>query len=357
MNLRTALFITAACLLSATGCVSLAGYQESLNTYHTGVVKARTTFGAALAEVNKMEREIYLHEALMDNEKEIVTIENGRPTPLLGCLPPASIKARMDALALVGEYVGRLVQLAQSDAPKRARAQVVAFGDELGKAYEVVLAEANGKASGTSSEPTEKETAALKLVTMAVGEPTVNLINNLAILSRKDPDLVQLPSKELFGAAAQIAGTMIQAYMKHKIDRKLTEQIITNAPKVELILLQIQQDAELSFASAQTGALRILGDLLDQYNEGREGRSPEQAQKQLAKIRLMAERDEVAVVFQPVDMARSMWSAHAALVEYANSPRKGRDLLALMAQIEAFRKQSDAAAESMSQLIELRSGK
>ena len=73
---------------------------------------------------NDFERDVYLNDCMFNSERELLIYENGKPTPLLyGTLSPESIKARADALILIGIYANRLGELAGSDSPQVFREQ------------------------------------------------------------------------------------------------------------------------------------------------------------------------------------------------------------------------------------------
>jgi hypothetical protein len=126
--------------LTLTGCVT-AQFAEPISSFE----KSLSTSGAAIAvyytELNRYERDLYL-DRLAFNPDETLKFEERvqddgreqiRATPLIGQIFNAdSIRARLDAINLLGVYARRLGELAASDAPQRFEAGAKVLGENLG---------------------------------------------------------------------------------------------------------------------------------------------------------------------------------------------------------------------------------
>jgi hypothetical protein len=115
-----------------TGCVT-ANFTEPITSFQDSINTSGAAIGIYYTEINQFEREIYLDERLFDPAKEVLATDNqGKPTPLIGALFSAeSIKARTDAIALLGIYAHRLGELAGSEAPKQFAEGAKILGDNL----------------------------------------------------------------------------------------------------------------------------------------------------------------------------------------------------------------------------------
>jgi hypothetical protein len=128
--LITSVLVLAACL--GTGCVT-ANFTKPVGSLKSSVDTASTAVGSYFTELNSFERDLYLEERVFDPQLRVEkTDADGKPTPLVGRFFTAeSIKARMDAISLLGAYANRLAELAGSDAPQKFSSAAQALGTNV----------------------------------------------------------------------------------------------------------------------------------------------------------------------------------------------------------------------------------
>ena len=105
--------VALACCLS--GCAT-ANWSTPVSEFNKAVEGSVVVVGAFYEGLNNYERHLYLQGACVDPEQEIRWRgQDASPTPLAGrVFSVASVKARKDALQLVGTYAQRLASLAGS---------------------------------------------------------------------------------------------------------------------------------------------------------------------------------------------------------------------------------------------------
>ena len=100
-------------LLSQVACAT-SNWSQPIGEFKRNVDGSVAVVATYYGSLNEFERHLYLENAMADPDVRIATKdETGKPTPLGGQVFSArSIKARMDALALVSLYARRLADLA-----------------------------------------------------------------------------------------------------------------------------------------------------------------------------------------------------------------------------------------------------
>lgn len=291
------------------GCVSnrfaqpTAAFQDSVNLTAAAV-------GSYFTGLNQFERSIYLDERLYDPALEVLASDaEGEPTPLLFSVFDAeSIKARMDALSLIGVYARRLNELATSDAPRQFAAGAKTLGENLfglQKTFEKLGKSEAGKAS------------------------------------------IDQSAKEYSGPIGTIVGVIGEMYMETEKEKAIKLAVAQGAPQVRRVLSLLRQDLEETIDPLQaTGLQQMLADRMRYYNE-RRGEDLERRRKMLAEIESTADRYEAAVTANPADLIRSMADAHEALVKFAESPPEIANFAELLAALEAFRDHALAVSEAV----------
>lgn len=312
--------------LNGSGCVT-ANFKEPITAFQQSIDTANITIGTYYTELNQFERELYLEERLLadiddDKKKEVMMYEGGKPTPILGqTFSAESIKARTDAIALLGIYSRRLAELAGSDSPTRF-------------------------AKGTK----------------VLGENLAQLENTFKSLSKSN-DSTALSYTTPIGAIVSVVGPM---FLESRRDEALTAAIQKGAQPVREVLDLLENDLVNIIALLQrTGTIQILADRIGYYNKLIEmdeykAMNPQQRyqarQKALDDIRRAAERYEIALTFNPSGLVHGMKEAHEALVKYAQSDRKPENLAELVSAMEVFDNRVRQIAVAVLQLRDLREG-
>src|ERR1043166_7212298 len=128
--MRVAVFAIASIILS--GCLNNR-YAAPLSTFTDKTFQTIGILGDFYSSRNSFEIDIYLQTIAADqNLKVEFTDSQGHPTPLgEPVFSPAGIKARLDAMNLVGAYAGKLYDLSNPDGKAGFQTAAVTLGNSL----------------------------------------------------------------------------------------------------------------------------------------------------------------------------------------------------------------------------------
>jgi hypothetical protein len=264
-----------------SGCIGNR-YVAPLTTFRNETRQTVGVLSDFYASRNSYEIDIYLQTIAADKSQKVQEKDaQGHPTPLgAPVFSPAGIKARMDALNLVGVYAGKLYDLANPDQSASFSNAANALGKNLSS-----LSDTFQKLGGTS-------------------DPT---------------------AKNYIGLISGLVGTIGQMYIDRKRDELITNAIRTGAPQVDAILSQIRDDMDKIFSlEVTTGANEKLATLIHAYTEDREKLTYEQRISRLAEVKAAANEAAAAVGSAPSNVVAAMMDAHTKLVKFANSPKNQR---------------------------------
>jgi hypothetical protein len=300
--------------VNLTGCGDKE-FSKHIDDFQNGVNNTTTAIGIYYAELNEFERELYLQERLFDPSLEVVrTDANGKPTALVGeTFSAESIKARTDAIQMLGTYGKRLASLAGSDAPTRFAAGSKSLGENfaaLGVTFSTL----------TSDSTAQKYTAPL-------------------------------------GALGAIVGVIGQMSIESKRDAALTKAVTEAAPEVDKIISLLEEDLKTVVGPTRLlGTKQQLAIVVNNYNVNRTSMSLDARKKALDEINRAQSTYDLAVAFNPSDLLGSMRDAHEALIKYAKSGRKISNLQELSSTLEVFHERAEVIAKAVVQLRALREG-
>lgn len=283
-RLRCAVMLSA-CSVVLAGCVANR-YEASVSGFRNHTRQTVGALGEFYASRNSYELDLYLQEVAADPDLQVQTIDaQGKPTPLgKPTFSPASIKARLDALSLVGVYADRLSDLATSDAPTKFQSNATLLGQGLSSLDKTF------QSLGGASDPT-----AHKFV-----QPVSDLI-----------------------------GLIGQTFLEHKREELITKAITDGAPLVDVVLAQIRDDLENIFALQVTaGTGEQFAALVLDYNDARSHLNYEQRMARLANIKNAYAATAASVSSAPAELVNSMMDTHKALVQFAGAHKKLRPKLA-----------------------------
>lgn len=313
---RIAIMVLSTVLL--TGCVT-AHFTEPITSFRDSINTSGAAIGIYYAELNQFEREIYLDERLYNSTKEVfATDEQGKPTPLIGALFSAeSIKARTDAIALLGVYAQRLGELAGSETPKQFEEGAKILGDNL-----------------------------------------FNLQKTFEKLGKDDEEkkTIDTTAKNYSGPIGTIVGVIGRIYLEKQRDAAVKGAIEEGAPAVRKVLSLLQKDlTEVIDPLKRTGLKQKLADRVTYYNDNRKANF-EQRRQILAEIDAAASRYEAALTANPANLIQTMSEAHESLVKYAGSPKTPQTFAELLAALETFKNHAQEVANAVKQIRDLRKG-
>ena len=302
------------------GC-SKREFAKQIIDFQTGVDNTATATSVYYSELNSFERDLYLQERLYDPSQDVLTVtrdpndpSKNIPTALAGkTFSAESIKARIEAIQMLGLYGKRLAELAGSDASTRFAAGSQSVGNNLVKL--------GGTFSTLTGDPTAKNYAAP------------------------------------LGALSKIFGEIGKAMLEAKRDAALTKAVQEAAPQVRTIIDLLENDLTTVIGPLRaTGSDQALREVIGNYNTNRTKWNLDQRQKALDEIRRAQARYDIAITFNPSDIMESMRVAHEALVKYATSRRTPQNLAELVSSLDIFRERAEVLATAVLELRNLRRG-
>jgi hypothetical protein len=238
---------------------------------------------------NSYEIDLYLLGVAADGSLPVQTVDaNGKPTPLgQPVFSPASIKARLDALNLIGVYANRLNDLATSSAPTDFQTAATTLGTNL-SSLDKTFQTLNG-----------------------VGDPTAN---------------------KYIGPISSLVGTIGQMYLEHKRDQLIVQAVKQGAPFVDAVLSQESDDMD-NILSLQvvTGARERLATVIISCNHDRSSLSYEQRTARLVEIKAAATEAANAVGSAPAALVTAMKNANDELMKAVVAPQKSPQTFAGLA--------------------------
>jgi iron-sulfur cluster repair protein YtfE (RIC family) len=223
---------------------------------------------------------------------------------------PASIKARLDALTLVGVYANRLYALANTTAPSKFQSAATALGSNLSS-----LDKSFEKLQNTS-------------------DPTAN---------------------KYVGPISSLVGTIGEMFLERKRDELIRKAVTDGAPQVEIILSQVRDDMDKIFSlEIVTGSNERLATLISAYNNADRAKlTYEQRMARLNEIEAAFNEVKASTGSAPAALVTSMMEAHKALVQEAAAPTKSKmnNLSALNGALQQWTTQIETLSTQIKPLM------
>jgi hypothetical protein len=294
------------CVSFSSGCAANR-YQAPVASFRGKTQQTISVLSDFYSSRNAYEIHLYLQGVAADNTLPVQKIDaNGVPTPLgKPIFSPTSIKARLDALNLIGVYADRLSELANTDAPSRFRNASTLLGDNL-SSLDKTFQNLQGSPDPTASK--------------------------------------------YVGPVGSLVGTIGEMFLAHKRDELLSKGIHDGAPEVDVILSQIRDDMDRVFsAEVITGANQQLATLITSYNADRHKLSYEQRVTRLSAITAASAQAAASAGSAPSKVVAAMIDAHTALIQ-AVTPSKKRDLTSLAALNSALERWTNQIERLASQI-------
>jgi hypothetical protein len=270
-------------------------YKVPVGDFRNKTIKSTSVLADFYVTRNQYEVDLYLNEVAVDPKLEVLAKNpDGTPTPLgKPVFSPGSLKARLDALDLIGAYANRLADLASSEAPAKFKDAASLLGQNLTTLSNTF----SGLASG-GGDPT-----AIKYV----------------------------------GPVGKLIGAIGEMILEQKRDQLISAGINKAAPEVDTILGQVKNDLDTIFSlQLSTGATQRLATLVAGYNVDRERLSYQERKIRLSEIRDAAALRSTEIASAPSSLVTSMSSAHQALVKLAMSKRQPSDFSQFNSALELW---------------------
>ncbi|MBS0420735.1 MAG: hypothetical protein JSR66_23700 [Proteobacteria bacterium] len=303
--------------LMASGCVTtnftqpVASFQQSINS-------SSASLGTYFTQLNTLERDIYFEELATDPQLDLAAInKDGKRTAFGGKYFSAdAIKARMDALALLGTYAQRLADLAGSDPGTQFATNVNALGTSL-----------------SSLDKTFTH-----LATASGGKPA------------QDPVAAQYA-----GPISDLIGTIGKMYLEGQRDKAIAEAVNHGSPKVDVILNLLEADLTAVVVPLVNADLKYQEGLdVQDYNHRRAKLTTEQRSALLVTIGQRADAYDAAVAANPAGLIQSIRTANAALVKYANAPKSPHNLSEFLSALQTLAQSAQDIADDVNKIEAVR---
>lgn len=277
------------------GCTTVQIYQSPVSEFQTAVNSANDAIRPYLLEVNNLNAKANLYDKV--NLAQAWGTEDLKPG-----IPGAEIQVRLQALSTLASYANALGAMATSKDV-----------DELGKAAKTLGTDVNGLSSTVSTLTAKRQAAG------------------------GQSGLARQAAKFDIGSPVQALVTLFGTLMIEHKEKKATEAAIINGEKpVNEILDLLKADLraltlvdQVSYAAMQAGMVKT-------YNDARNKSDP---QGLMALIdQFVADNNRILTLqaLQVDSLLSDMKSAHAALVTFAKSSKKPKDLSQLSGQINVF---------------------
>ncbi len=293
--------------LLAAGCGSSV-YTGPVASFSETYEAAAPILGRYFSEMNSFEREIYLRCALY-NDADINGIDGSGPTPLMqGPFSSESVRARLDAIRLIGAYTGSLAALAGSDAPMRIGAAMGGIGSTLDS-----LQQAFEELAGSHSDPTAGRYA---------------------------------------GPIGSLVGIVVQSAAEEARDSLVTIAVRQGSGPVAAILDQLESDfRNVVIPQVESGLVQLAASLIRYYNDHRTGMTFSERRELLAEIDRVLQRRDALASADPAGLIRAMRDANEALYRFSLSDERDRVTLdALVSAMNVFSERVRSAADAIEQL-------
>jgi hypothetical protein len=266
--------LTGLTIIAVSGCVT-AKFTETVASFQENINKSSFIITEYYEKANTFERDVYISECLFNPEKELLLFDNGSPTPLLhAVLSPESVKARADALVLIGIYANRLSEIAGNDSPEVFRKNSLELGDNL-----------------------------------------MNLGKSFADLSAGDAEAMQYS-----GAVSKLIGVLGELYMESSRDIAVETAVNTGAPVVNKILNQLQNDLnDVLIPLQKTGLKQQIVEMSAYYNENRKKLTLTRRRTELHRINKVIAEYNILLYSNPANLIQEMKEVNSALTKYAES--------------------------------------
>ena len=314
-------FLPGVMVLIGSGCVT-ANFTRPVASLQQSIDTAGTAIGGYYTELNRYERDLYLEGIACDPALRVEMKDaNGNPTPLLGqTFSAESIKARMDAIALLGTYAGRLAELAGDGAPRQFSPGAAALGTNL-FALQTTFAK------------------------LGAGDKTAG---------------------NYVGPVSQLIGIAGEMFLEKKREDLIKTAVEQGAPRFNAIVDLLEQDmVSVIEPLRRSGLKQTLATRVNAYNNvdghdavaERRRMTVAERQDALNAIQNAVDQYDAFVASNPAGVITGMRDAHAALLKYAESKHNPADFSELISAVETFQAKAERLAVAVRQIEALSQSK
>lgn len=292
-------------ILSSVGC-GPAGLREPITKFQASSAVVIASTRLYVTDLNQVERDHYVNVQL--SKKAQIKLDELEAVQVFS---HDGLKARLDALAQLSSYGDLLAKLANSDGPEKAEAEAKNLGESIKNLSTTV----NGL---TGADDTAFK-AAVEPVSIIVGE-------------------------------------ILNSVLQHKIKEALNKAINEGEVPVNNLIAAIRNDIAIAYQRKRSSLSDMRVVLVDEYNtEMLKGVGTDSNKLRVFadRIREHENRWEVFASANPEEGLDAMAKAHSALVTYAKSGQKVRDLSSLVSAMEDFASRAKIIGQAVQELREI----
>lgn len=304
LSIALCVLLSALSLLS-TGC-GPSGFVEPIGKFQSSAAVVIASTKLYVSELNKVERDNYIVKQLAARKRiEPKDLED------VQVFSQDGLKARLDALDQLAKYGDLLSKLAKSDAPEKVRAEA----DDLGASI-------------------------------------IKLDNTVAGLSASQDSNF----KSAVTPVTSIIGQILKSVVERKIETALNKAITEGEGPINKLINVIRDDVDNAYERKRTALSEVRFAAIEEYNAemAKGGKADAERLRLLAeRIRQHEDRSETFATANPGEGLDAMAKAHSALVDYARSAHKVRDLASLVSAMEAFAAKAGSIGKSVQALREI----
>jgi hypothetical protein len=291
--------------LLSSGC-GPSGFVEPIGKFQSAANVVIASTKLYVTELNKVERDNYIVKQLSARKRiEPQDLED------VQVFTQDGLKARLDALDQLGKYGDLLSKLAKSDVPEKVRAEA----DDLGGA----IIKLDNTVQGLNKAQDSDFKAAVKPVTSIIGE-------------------------------------ILKSVVDRKIETALNKAVAKGEQPINELIRVIRIDVDNAYERRRVALSAVKFAAIEEYNTemARAGGPDVDRLRFLAeRIRENEDRWETFATSNPGEGLDAMAKAHTALVEYAKSAHKVKDLASLVSAMEAFATKAVSIGKSVQALREI----
>jgi hypothetical protein len=295
MTKQSSILATLLCAVLLGGCTTVSIYQDPVSKFQTAVNAANNSIRPYLLGVNDLNARANLYDkVLMDKPWGTEDLTNA--------IPAAEIQVRLQALSTIASYANALAAVANSKDVENLTQAASTLGDDVQGLNQTLQSLAAIRAGGNAQNPLAKQAATLDL-----SGPVSSLVT--------------------------LVGTLV---IEHKQKAAVEAAILNGDQAINQLIGLLKNDLRAltlvdgaSYASIQTGMVLL-------YNNARTKTDPKALKDLIDQFVQDNNQIETLRALQVDSLLSDMQSAHTALVTFAKSGKKPRDLADLASQIDVF---------------------
>ncbi len=301
------LFLVCVLVFGLSGCASTTAYKTAISEFKTASSTVITTSQSYLSEVNKVGRDAYIEECI--NNKESIMFDK-----LYGAqfLSSEALDLRLRALNELTNYGKLLYDLANSNSPEKLR---TGFKD--------------------------------------LGTALKNISDDVAKNSNKTESDNEF-SKSI-GPISEIFGVIAKDIMERKIQAALDKAVEAGQGQINKLMLMMRDEVAMTYTKKRSFYSQQRTFYVKRYNNAlKNGENESSLRTKAEELKSKLDLFDALMSANPEEGFDAMIKAQAALVEYAKSPKKPKNLAAFAEAMDDFVSSAKIIADAVAELKKIK---